>query len=103
MSCEPEQLYLTHYSRVQNLPRLAKAMHAGIDAYEKMALDCSDADDRQAALEAAMYDYLSEGLIDHGFTGGEEAMRAILAIDVELNAAGLVAWLARQDRSGTRG
>jgi len=97
MSCEPEQLYLTHYSRVQNLPRLANAMHAGIDAYEKMALDCSDADDRLAALEAAMYDYLSTGLIAHGFKGGHDAMRAVVGVDVALNAAGLVAWLARQD------
>ena len=97
MSCEPEQLYLTHYSRVRNLPRLANAMHAGIDAYEKMALDCSDADDRLAALEVAMYDYLSTGLIEHGFKGGDAAMRAVLEIDVTLNAAGLVAWLARQD------
>ena len=97
MSCEPEQLYLTHYSRVRNLPRLANAMHAGIDAYEKMALDCSDADDRLAAIEVAMYDYLSTGLIAHGFKGDDAAMRAVLEIDVALNAAGLVAWLARQD------
>jgi hypothetical protein len=72
-------------------------MHAGIDAYEKMALDCSDADDRLAAIEVAMYDYLSTGLIEHGFKGGDAAMRAVLEIDVALNAAGLVAWLARQD------
>jgi glyoxylase-like metal-dependent hydrolase (beta-lactamase superfamily II) len=97
MSCEPLQLYLTHYSRVRNLPRLANAMHAGIDAYEKMALDCSDADDRLVALEAAMYDYLSTGLIAHGYKGGDDAKRAILEVDVALNAAGLVAWLARQD------
>ena len=97
MSCEPEQLYLTHYSRVRNLPRLANAMHAGIDAYEKMALACSGADDRLVALEAAMYDYLSTGLIAHGFKGGHDAMRAVLEVDVALNAAGLVAWLARQD------
>ena len=97
MRCEPEQLYLTHYSRVRNLPRLANAMHAGIDAYEKMALDCSGADDRLVALEAAMYEYLSTGLIAHGFKGGHDVMRAVLEVDVALNAAGLVAWLARQD------
>ena len=98
MSCSPEQLYLTHYSRVQNLPRLANAMHEGIDAYEKMALACSDADDRAVALEAAMYDYLSTGLIAHGFKGGHDAMRAIIGVDVTLNAAGLVSWLARLDK-----
>ncbi len=100
MSCSPEQLYLTHYSRVQNLPRLANAMHEGIDAYEKMALACSDAEDRAVALEAAMYDYLSTGLIAHGFKGDDDAMRAVIGVDVTLNAAGLVSWLARLDKQG---
>jgi glyoxylase-like metal-dependent hydrolase (beta-lactamase superfamily II) len=98
MDCGPEQVYLTHYSRVRNLDRLASDMHAGIDAYEQMALDCRDADNRGDALEAAMFDYLSTRLIEHGFTGGSDAIRSILEIDVVLNAAGLVAWLSRLDR-----
>ena len=98
MDCGPEQVYLTHYSRVRNLDRLASDMHAGIDAYEQMALDCRDADNRGDALEAAMFEYLSTRLVEHGFTGGSDAIRSILEIDVVLNAAGLVAWLNRLDR-----
>ncbi len=98
MDCGPEQVYLTHYSRVRNLDRLASDMHAGIDAYEQMALDCRDADNRGDALEAAMFEYLSTRLVEHGFTGGSDAIRSILEIDVVLNAAGLVAWLSRLDR-----
>ena len=100
MGCSPKQLYLTHYSRVTNLERLADDMHAGIDAYRQMALDCRGAADRDGALETAMYDYLSTRLLAHGFKGGHDAMRAILAIDISLNAAGLVAWLARLDKQG---
>jgi len=98
MDCGPEQVYLTHYSRVRNLDRLASDLHAGIDAYEQMALDCRDADDRGEALEAAMYEYLSIRLLDHGFKGDDDAMRSVLEIDVILNAAGLVAWLNRLDK-----
>ena len=98
MDCGPEQVYLTHYSRVRNLDRLASDLHAGIDAYEQMALDCRDADDRGEALEAAMYEYLSMRLVDHGFKGDSDAMRSVLEIDVILNAAGLVAWLNRLDK-----
>jgi hypothetical protein len=47
-----------------------------------------------------MYDYLSTGLIAHGFKGGDAAMRAIIGVDVTLNAAGLVSWLARLDKQG---
>lgn len=100
MSCSPTQLYLTHYSRVTDLERLAADMHAGLDAYEQMALDCRAAKDRGVALEDAMYQYLSTRLLDHGFKGDQDAMRAILGIDVSLNAAGLVAWLARLDKQG---
>ena len=100
MSCSPKQLYLTHYSRVTEVERLAANMHAGIDAYEKMALDCRAAEDRGAALEAAMYGYLSTRLRDHGFDGDDEAMRAILEMDISLNAAGLESWLARLDKQG---
>lgn len=98
MDCGPEQVYLTHYSRVRKLDRLASDLHAGIDAYEQMALDCRDADDRGEALEAAMYEYLSIRLVDHGFKGDSDAMRSVLEIDVILNAAGLVAWLNRLDK-----
>jgi glyoxylase-like metal-dependent hydrolase (beta-lactamase superfamily II) len=98
MDCGPEQVYLTHYSRVRNLDRLASDLHAGIDAYEQMALGCRDADDRGEALEAAMYEYLSMRLVDHGFKGDSDAMRSVLEIDVILNAAGLVAWLNRLDK-----
>ncbi len=98
MGCNPEQVYLTHYSRVRDLDRLAGDMHAGIDAYEQMALACRDAEDRDTALEAAMYGYLSTRLREHGFKGDDDAMRSILDIDVTLNAAGLAAWLNRLDK-----
>ncbi len=97
MNCKPQQVYLTHYSRVRDLDRLADDMHAGIDAYEQMALQARDADDRDAALQDAMYRYLSTRAKEHGFKGSDAALRSILEIDVTLNAAGLVAWLNRLD------
>ncbi len=98
MTCEPRQLYLTHYSRVTDVERLADDMHEGITAYEKMALACAGEKDRVAALEKAMFDYLSQGAIGHGFAGGLDALHAVIDIDVDLNAAGLAAWLNRLDR-----
>ena len=98
MACEPERLYLTHYSRVGDLSRLAADMHAGIDAFAEMALAQREADDRGAAIETAMRDYLSDRLVAHGFKGDSDAIRAVIDIDVVLNAAGLVSWLERLDR-----
>lgn len=99
MACNPRQVYLTHYSRVRNLDRLAADMHAGIDDYVEMALACRDADNRGHALELAMHEYLSKRLIEHGFKGSSDTIRSVLEIDVTLNAAGLVSWLDRLDRT----
>ncbi len=100
MGCEPERLYLTHYSRVTELERLATDMHAGIDAYVEMALEQQDNDDPLPAIQSAMYDYLSTRLIAHGYKGDDGAMRSVLEIDVVLNAQGLMSWLQRQKKQG---
>ena len=98
MACEPEYLYLTHYSRVSSLQRLAADMHAGIDAYVELALAHKDDEDREARIQGAMDEYLSARLIDHGFKGDRDAIWSALNIDIVLNAQGLVAWLERQER-----
>lgn len=95
MACEPEQLFLTHYSRVGNVERLASQMHAGIDAYVAMARQHEHDDDRSAALRENLLGYYAEQLEDHGYAGDREMMRAVLGIDIELNAQGLEVWLEK--------
>ncbi|NNF39883.1 MAG: hypothetical protein HKN64_00805, partial [Woeseiaceae bacterium] len=58
-----------------------------------------DAEDRDKALQDAMYRYLSTRLIEHGFKGDDAAIRSVIEIDVQLNAAGLVSWLNRLDKA----
>jgi hypothetical protein len=96
MGCEPQQLYLTHYSRVRNLDRLAAQMHAGIDAYVAMARQHEHDDNRKEALRASLFEYYVEQLEEHGYTGGREEIAAVLSIDVELNAQGLEVWLDKR-------
>jgi glyoxylase-like metal-dependent hydrolase (beta-lactamase superfamily II) len=100
MGCSPEQLYLTHYSRVRDLDRLAADMHAGIDAYVEMALANKDVDDPQMVIQSAMSDYLKGSARAHGFKGDDDTLQTILEIDIELNAKGLVSWLQRLKKQG---
>jgi hypothetical protein len=100
MACRPKALYLTHYSRVRDVERLAKDMHAGIDAYAKMALANKDADDPYEVMLASMSKYLKTGARDHGFQGDDEALQTILEIDIVLNTKGLVSWLQRLKKKG---
>ncbi|MDJ0792957.1 MAG: MBL fold metallo-hydrolase [Woeseiaceae bacterium] len=98
MACEPKQLFLTHYSRVTDLERLAADMHAGIDAYVELALANKDEDDRDAKIQQAMDDHLSARARDHGFKGDRDALWSILELDIVLNAQGLVSWLQRLEK-----
>lgn len=100
MGCKPVQLYLTHYSRVRDLDRLADDMHAGIDAYADMALANREAGDLHAAIEPAMADYLTSRARAHGYEGDDAALHSILEIDILLNTKGLVSWLQRLKKQG---
>ncbi len=96
MGCEPGQLYLTHYSRVRNLDRLAEQMHRGIDAYVAIAEQHEHDTDRSANIRNGLTDYYAAQLDDHGFTGGRDRMLEVLDIDIELNAQGLEFWLEKR-------
>ena len=93
MSYEPERLYLTHYSEVGNLDRLATDMHKAINAFVTMALENARAENRTQVLQEAMFEYFVEGLVRHGFKGDRETMWSILNLDVDLNIQGIEIWL----------
>jgi len=98
MACNPEQLYLTHYSRVRDLDRLADDMHEGIDAYVDMALANKAQADRGKRIQDDMDDYLSTRLIDHGYPGDRDTIWSVLQLDIALNSQGLVSWLERLEK-----
>ena len=104
MACKPDYVYVTHYSRVDDLERLAADMHQCIDDYVAIALQVEqandaaggDLNDRQQALEEKMFDYMYDRLARHGFKGDREIVMSIMKIDVVLNSQGLNVWLSRR-------
>lgn len=100
MSLGPARLYLTHYSQVSDLPRLAADMHRRLDAFVALAgRHASDGSGRTAAMCADMFSYLAGELAAHGYAGGEERLRALLDKDVALNVMGLEHWLDHRPAS----
>jgi glyoxylase-like metal-dependent hydrolase (beta-lactamase superfamily II) len=98
MALKPRYLYLTHYSRIEELDRHAAQMHEDIDAFVEIAMRYKDDPNRGAKIQQAMDDHLSVRLIEHGFKGDRDALWSILGIDIVLNAQGLVAWLERLEK-----
>ncbi|MBP6899689.1 MAG: MBL fold metallo-hydrolase [Burkholderiaceae bacterium] len=92
MARDPQAMYLTHYSRVQDLPRLSSLLFEQIDAMVALALPLKDHPQRHAALVAALEDLYRSQLQRHGVADVEAQLRG-LALDIELNAQGLAVWL----------
>ena len=95
MGYEPDHVYLTHFSRVGDLDRLAAEMHRGIDDYVAMAAELADRADRTGDLSEAMFEYFVGRLVEHGFPEDRDAIRSIMDLEVELNVQGLEVWLDR--------
>jgi glyoxylase-like metal-dependent hydrolase (beta-lactamase superfamily II) len=95
----PEAAYLTHFSRVRDIPRLAADMHRMLTAYEKLAgaAPAGDAEARHAFLREGMREILVAGALAHGCRLRGEDMLEVLAMDIELNAQGLGVWLDRTE------
>ncbi|MBT8135767.1 MAG: MBL fold metallo-hydrolase [Gammaproteobacteria bacterium] len=99
MSYQPRAAYLTHYSRVENLERLATDLHADIDELVAIAEQHEHCDNRHEHIETAMYRHLCERLDAHGYTGDDEERHRLLDGDIDLNAQGLQVWLDRRRRA----
>lgn len=92
----PQWMYLTHYGRVGEVPRLARELGDGIARYERIATELAGVPDRHAQLRRALSADALAALRAHGCALADEAIGAILDGDLELNAQGLGVWLDQQ-------
>lgn len=96
MSYEPQQMFLTHYSRVTDVARLANDLHVQIDAMVSIA--------EKHATEAGRHRRIADDLAHlfitrasaHGCKMDPARVRELLAMDIELNTQGLEVWLDRK-------
>jgi glyoxylase-like metal-dependent hydrolase (beta-lactamase superfamily II) len=96
LAYEPECMYLTHYGRVGDVPRLAQLLLTQLDAMVALARALPDDAQRHAALMDGFVAIHMNSLRAHGSTLPEARVRALLAMDNELNAQGIAVWLNRQ-------
>lgn len=94
----PECLYLTHYGRLDGVPRLHALLLDQVDRMTAFAQALREAPDRHARLKAELHRLFVDSSRQHGCTLPEAEVARLLAVDIELNAQGLAVWLDRPAR-----
>ena len=106
---KPGAIYVTHYSQVREIARLAADMHRLIDAYVELArgehgsgavrharAGHDSGAERHARLKAGMTDIVLGEAQRYGWRLGREQVLDVLGGDIELNAQGLAIWIDAQ-------
>jgi glyoxylase-like metal-dependent hydrolase (beta-lactamase superfamily II) len=93
---KPQQMFLTHYSRVTDVERLAADLFVQIDAMVDIARTHATSPDRHQRIMTGLANLYIARARAHGCTFGADRVRELLAMDIELNAQGLEVWLDRQ-------
>ena len=91
----PQQIYVTHYGRIREVPRLAALLLAQLDEMVAVAKATPTGPDRHRALMAGLERVHLRHLRDHGSALSHARIRELLALDLELNAQGIAIWLDR--------
>jgi glyoxylase-like metal-dependent hydrolase (beta-lactamase superfamily II) len=92
---EPCCAYLTHFSRVDDVPALVADLLRLVDAHVELArlANRGTPAERHLRLVEALWQLLREEKARHGWTLDDRSLRALFAGDLELNAQGLEVWL----------
>lgn len=97
MALRPTAMYLTHYSRLDDLPRQAEALHRRIDASVAIARAAAGSGAaRHLAIKQGLTDFLLAEARQFGCRLDEAALLELWQTDLELNAQGLGVWLDQQ-------
>ncbi len=99
LSYAPEAIYLTHYSRVTELERLAEDLHCDLVAFVEIATRSAGEKNPLLAIKRMMRAYLGARLDEHGFIEDAAYRNDLLGMDIDLNAQGLLHWLGRRKKN----
>jgi glyoxylase-like metal-dependent hydrolase (beta-lactamase superfamily II) len=95
----PAAMYLMHFSRVTDIPRLASMLKAQIGEFVRIAKRHALAQDRYTAIRTDMLDLWLDLAREHGVTLDRDVIERLLQGDLDLNTQGLIVWLDRTKRS----
>ena len=92
---DPACMYLTHFSRVRDVRRLGALLLELLDGMVAIGRAAPSGPTRHEAMKDAMLALFGASLADHGCPIDSSGLRALLEMDIELNAQGMAIWLDR--------
>lgn len=93
MEKQPQNMYLTHFGRVQDLKRLKADMIDSVEQFAALGERFDGHEYRQQEIESAMMEWLMARARAHGVVCSDDSLRDIFAGDVILNTQGIEFWL----------
>lgn len=94
LSLKPPEMYLTHYSKIHDVPAMAADLLRRLQAHVDIALAARhEGQERHRRIRDGLTSYLFKELHDHGCCLADAAILDMWETDLELNAQGLGVWL----------
>ncbi|HEX8782760.1 MAG TPA: MBL fold metallo-hydrolase [Steroidobacteraceae bacterium] len=100
LAYRPESIYLMHFSRVTDVPRLGISLKEQIAELARIARAHGGDPDPQAGIRADMLALWRSLARDHGSRLSDGELEHAVAGDLRLNTQGLIAWLTRIGERG---
>lgn len=91
----PSCMYLTHYGRVHDVPRLGALLLDLLAQMVALGGSLQPTPGRHQALKDGQLQIFTRSLSEHGCTFSRQQIAKLLAMDLELNAQGMAVWLDR--------
>ena len=98
LSYRPESMYLMHFSRVTDVPRLGELLKIQVRELARIARAHANDADPAASVRAAMRELWLDLAHRHGSPLTDAEIEAVLENDLTLNTQGLMVWLDRLRR-----
>ena len=98
LSKQPERMFLTHYSVVENPQLLAQKLRRDIQHYKNIASSITHSADRVNQIKQKLVEFTLNDLAKLGCSQPREELIDLLDTDITLNAQGLDIWLMRQEK-----
>jgi glyoxylase-like metal-dependent hydrolase (beta-lactamase superfamily II) len=101
LSLRPESIYLMHFSRVTDIPRLGASLKEQIAELARIARTHAGDPHPATGIRADMLTLWRRLARAHGCRLPDSELEHLLAGDLTLNTQGLMSWLARSGEHGT--